>query len=121
MKKFLFTLITIFSVFFVAVSCSKKADLIELNNEDLASLDPQSEWLLIVTPYVSCHSEAGWENKVINHVRKSEIRQKKGSKTVKTDDNFELWYFIDEGWISSSSVKLYSNRLKAKSAADGLK
>lgn len=109
-KFFLIALALIF------VSCSKKSGFIPVDNSDPLSLQFGVEWVLITSPYVSCHAEPDYNSSVEEHLRRGEIRVLDGEQTVKTDGVFEKWYFIEEGWVSENFVRIYSNKLKAESA-----
>ena len=90
----------------------------ELSPEDLS---PRIEWALISDPYVACHKESSYESPVIASFRKGEIYEIKGNCTIIVDETKEKWYALEEGWIPSSAVKVYSNKLKAEQAKKNLK
>ena len=107
-----------FSFLFVllVVSCKKNNGQLEMQPLAPQDLSPRIEWALISDPYVACHAEAGYESPVIASFRKGEIYEIVGNCTVIVDDTKELWYAIENGWIPSSAVKVYSNKLKAEKA-----
>lgn len=103
------------------MSCKKNNGQLEMQPLAPQDLSPRIDWVLISDPYVACHSEAGYESPVISSFRKGEIYEIKGNCTVIVDDSKELWYAIENGWIPSSAVKVYSNKLKAEKAKKILK
>lgn len=114
------SLFILFSLCFFIWGCTKKSDVLEFETTDPKALQPGVEWLLVESPYASCHENAGYDEDVTNHLRRGEIRMVKGNQTVKTDGIIEKWYLIDEGWMPDSSVHIYSNRLKAENAKKSL-
>ena len=116
-KLFVFSvLIFICGVFF---SCKKNNGQLELQNLSPEDLSPRIEWALISDPYVACRKEAGYESQTVSSFRKGEIHEIKGNCTIIVDDTKELWYALGEGWVPSSAVKVYSNKLKAEKAKQG--
>ena len=79
-------------------------------------LSPNIEWAVIFVPYVACHEDANYESSVIKSFRKGEIYEIKGNRTVLIDDKKEKWYALEDGWVPESSVKVFSNKLKAMNA-----
>lgn len=116
---FFFVLLPLFLV--PLVSCKKNNGQLVMQEFAMEDLSPRIEWGLIADPYVACHQEAGYESVVIASFRKGEIYEIRGRCTVAVDDTKELWYAIEDGWIPSSAVKVYSNRLKAEKALKELK
>ncbi|WP_294430514.1 hypothetical protein [uncultured Treponema sp.] len=109
------------SILFLA-SCSKNNAQLELQSLSPSELSPRIEWALIADPYVACRKDASYESATISSFRKGEIHEIKGNRTVVVDEETkELWYAIEDGWIPSYSVKVYSNKLKAEAAKKELK
>ena len=103
-------------------SCSKNNGQLELQSLSPSELSPRIEWALISVPYVACRKDAGYEFSTIASFRKGEIHEIKGNRTVIVDEETkELWYALGDGWIPSSAVKVYSNKLKAEAAKKELK
>ena len=101
-------------------SCSKKDKEIEFQRLEDFATDPGVEWLLVTSPYVACHKDSGYEADVINHLRRGDIRKIDGSAQTKVDDAYETWFYVEEGWIPQNSAQVYSNRLRAVTAAKSL-
>lgn len=117
-KFFLFILIVLA---LLASSCKKNNGQLEMQELAPEDLSPRIEWALIADPYVACRNEAGYESATVASFRKGEIYEIRGRCTVAVDDSKELWYALEEGWIPSSAVKVYSNKLKAEKARLTLK
>lgn len=105
---------------FVFISCSdkKKIDKIEFDNSYPLALAPDISWALVTDPYASFRDDSDWEADTTSHVRKGAILQVIG-KSI--DKKKIVWYKFDEGWLPSSCLTIYSNRMKAQTAANQLK
>lgn len=124
MKKHFFPIVfasLLFSFLIIAVSCKKNNGQLQMQDLSPEDLSPRIEWALISDPYVACHKEASYESQVIASFRKGEIYEIKGNCTIIVDETKEKWYALEEGWIPSSAVKVYSNKLKAEQAKKNLK
>ena len=124
MKKQFFSIVLaslLFSFLIIAVSCKKNNGQLQMQDLSPEDLSPRIEWALISDPYVACHKEASYESPVIASFRKGEIYEIKGNCTIIVDETKEKWYALEEGWIPSSAVKVYSNKLKAEQAKKNLK
>jgi len=124
MKKHFFCSVFAFLLFpflLTVVSCKKSNGQLQMQELSPQDLSPRIEWALISDPYVACHQEASYESVVIASFRKGEIYEIKGNCTIIVDETKEKWYAIEEGWIPSSAVKVYSNKLKAEQAKKNLK
>ncbi|WP_407427560.1 hypothetical protein [Treponema sp.] len=107
-------------------SCTKNNGQIEMQSLAPEELSPRIEWALISDPYVACRKQAGYEYETIASFRKGEIYEIKGNCTIIVDkgekeEKKEKWYALEEGWVPSGTVRVYSNRLKADKARSELK
>lgn len=89
-------------------------------------LSPRTQWALISDPYVACRKEASYESATIASFRKGEIYEITGNCTIvldkgSEDEIKEKWYALGDGWVPSSAVKVYSNKLKAEQAKKSIK
>lgn len=114
-KTFLSLFFIVFS-FFSLISCSRKSSFIQFDNETPDAIKIGVQWVLLVSPYVSCHEEPDYSADVTEHLRRGEIRMCKGVRSVRTEDLIEKWYLLEEGWVSESSVSVFQNKLKADEA-----
>ncbi len=119
MKKF-FVFLFIAACFLSFDSCSKKNEAINFQPLEKDALEPGVEWLLVTSPYAACYKDSDYNAEVTGHLRRGEIRKLEGSAVTKTDEVYENWYFVKEGWIAGNSAKVYSNMLKAESAGKQL-
>ena len=97
-------------------SCKKNNGQLEMQTLLPEELSPRVEWALVSDPYVACRQEASYESPTVASFRKGEIYEIKGNCRIIVDGKKELWYAIEEGWVPSSTVKVYSNKLKAEKA-----
>lgn len=119
--KRLFSLIALVLVFAASVtSCRRKSDVFTFNESDSVSLNPEYEWAVVISPFTACYQDCDYASLVVTHFRKGEIHQVTGYQKVIVDEREELWYAFDEGWVSSLSLQIFSNRLKAQNAAESL-
>ena len=119
MKKFLFCASLVFCA--ILGSCSKNSQKIQFDNLDPLAMEPGVEWLLVTSPYTACHSQADYGSSVEKYLRRGEIRMVQGSATVKTDEVYEKWFFVEEGWIPENCSEIYSNKLRAQTAKSALR
>ncbi|MBR0032709.1 MAG: hypothetical protein IJP61_10550 [Treponema sp.] len=109
--------LALFVSLFIFSSCVKKDQIFEFDNSDPYAVDIETKWVVVTDPYAVCRTDAGYEFSVTGHFRKGDIRRIEGEKSTKiSSGKKEVWYCIEEGWISSNAVKVYSNKLKAMSA-----
>lgn len=109
-------LIFVFLVCCLISSCVKKYDVITFDESEPFAIHPETQWALIIDPYVACRSEAAYESAVNDYFRRGDIKIIKGIRSVKGEDGYENWVSFEEGWVPQSSLKIYSNRLRAQSA-----
>lgn len=116
MKK---VLLLVFCIFLFA-GCSAKNSNKEIvfDNSFPLALAPDISWALVTDQYVTYRESYDWHSEATGHVRKGEILQVL-SKSI--DDNKFVWYKFEIGWLPSSSVSIFSNRMKAQTEANRLK
>ena len=121
-SQFLLSLLILTAVFSASLSsCKKNNGQLEMPQIAPEELSPRIEWALISDPYVACRKDASYESATIASFRKGEIHEIKGNRTVLVDEMKEKWYALGDGWVPSSTVKVYSNKLKAEQAKKVLK
>lgn len=101
----------------IFVSCNRSKPAVFDESEPLA-LAPDVQWALVIDPYAAYRSENSWSGEVKGHCRKGDILRVEGTSFSNND---EYWYYFENGWLPDSSISLYSNRLKAQTAAGRLK
>ena len=97
---------------FLIIGCAKKDGTESMvdNSEPLA-LAPDVRWAVVSEPYAAFKESKDWSASVIGHCRKGDVLQVKGKSL---DSKNEVWYYFEQGWLPSSSVLVYNNRLKAQ-------
>lgn len=111
-------LLLILLVAAVFSGCKKEKEIL-FDDAIPLSLAPDVEWALVVDPYAAYYKEPDWNSEVLNHCRKGDILRIEG-KALKKGGK-ELWLDFSYGWLTASAVEIYSNRLKAVTAASNLK
>ena len=97
---------------FLIIGCAKKDETeIILDNSEPLALAPDVQWAVVSEPYASFKESKDWSASVIGHCRKGDVLQVKGKSL---DSKNEVWYYFEQGWLPSSSVLVYNNRLKAQ-------
>ena len=97
---------------FLIIGCAKKDETeIILDNSEHLALAPDVQWAVVSEPYAAFKESKDWSASVIGHCRKGDVLQVKGKSL---DSKNEVWYYFEQGWLPSSSVLVYNNRLKAQ-------
>ena len=97
---------------FLIIGCAKKDETeIILGNSEPLALAPDVQWAVVSEPYAAFKESKDWSASVIGHCRKGDVLQVKGKSL---DSKNEVWYYFEQGWLPSSSVLVYNNRLKAQ-------
>lgn len=118
MKKLIVLKIIFFSTILVITSCSKNnEEKILLDNSYPLALAPDVSWAVVTDPYVAYKADKSWESDVVGYCRRGEILQVQGKSQ---DSTGEVWYYFENGWLSSDCIRVYNNRYKAKSVADSM-
>ena len=100
---------------FLIIGCAKKDETeIILDNSEPLALAPDVQWAVVSEPYAAFKESKDWSASVIGHCRKGDVLQIKGKSL---DSKNEVWYYFEQGWLHSSSVLVYSNRLRAQKYA----
>lgn len=117
-NKFLPVLILIVILISTFSGCNKKsAETIVFDDSHPLALAPDVEWAVVTEPYAVYKETNDWGAATTGHVRKGEILQILG-KAV--DSDMENWYYFEGGWLSQTSISVFSNRYKAESVSKNL-
>lgn len=109
---FLLGLLLLFNVF---SSCNlKKEEFIEFDNSHPLALAPDISWAVVTEPYVAYKVNIGWDSNAEGHCRKGDILQVYGRSL---DNNKEIWFLFENGWLPATSLTVFDNRYKAESFA----
>lgn len=116
----------VFVILFSAIlffACDKKSVSIDLSNKDYIELNPNISWAVVIEPYAAFRSEASWSAPTNDHCRLGDVLMITGNAILDNpieQNEKEIWYRFDKGWLSEGSVSVYQNKLKAQKAASTL-
>lgn len=117
MKKITFALVLLISTLILFSCNTKKEEAIVFDDSYPLALAPDVSWAVITEPYVAFKKDMSWDAEVTTYCRKGEILQVIGTSV---DKQKQTWYRFENGWVPSSSLSVYSNRLKAQKIAASL-
>lgn len=120
-KKIKIIFLFILSFTFTLFSCSKNKG-ITFDTSDPLALELNREWALIELRYVSFRVSPGFDEDIINQGRIGDVLLVQGKKYVKNPytEETSLWLKFDKGWLNENNIVLYSNKMKAQTAAEKL-
>ena len=100
-----------YSAFFIVIlmlcSCTKKLEVNEFSFQDQGESFNENNFAVI--------------NEIVAHLRYAEIFKIQETYIVKDENSLqELWIKINDGWVLASSVQIYNNYDKAKTASEVL-
>ncbi|MBR5866770.1 MAG: hypothetical protein IKZ04_02555 [Spirochaetaceae bacterium] len=78
------------------------------------------EWALVIEPYVQFRTSPDISSDSSGHARKGDVIPVDGRKIFLENNNQVIWYHFEAGWLSESSVKIFSNESKAKKVSKSL-
>ena len=112
---------------FLLGGCFKEKEII-LNPSD--GITPDQEWAVVKIPYAAFLEKTEYDSEVTSHGRlgavflvigqefvKKQFFYKKSEKNRKSQEELELWYKFENGYLSASQVDIYDTKLKAMSAS----
>lgn len=105
----------------VPLSCARNSSITTLELPSTPAVSTQERFALVLDPYISLRDLPGETGITIAHGRRGEIFPVSGKRIVQTGSEGIVWLHLGEGWVSASSVQLYSSREKAVTAAAALK
>lgn len=103
---------------FFLFSCEKRSGVVDLSSAPLLPVD--SQWALVMDPYALYRSEPSASATTAGYGRRGDLREVMGKRIVSENKKQVIWYQFSSGWLPESSVQIYSNELKATSAAKNL-
>lgn len=115
-KKSFCKFIFVASLFLVS-SCSKKNEKIVFDSSEPFGISPQTQWALVISPYAPIYKEPDFQSIVVTHIRRGEILEVEGRKTTKLNEETIKWIAVKEGWIVTSELEIFSNKLRAENAS----
>lgn len=96
-------------------ACSKRSDIIDLSSAPLLPVD--SQWGVITDPYAIYRSEPNLSAAPAGYGRRGDLHEIKGRRILSEDKTQVIWYQFSAGWLPETSVRIYSNELRAQAAA----
>jgi len=106
-------------VFFVCIfflpACSKRYETIDLSSAPLLPVD--SQWGVIIDPYAIYRSEPSLSAAPAGYGRRGDLHEIKGRRILSEEKTQVVWYQFSDGWLPQTSVRVYSNELRAQAAA----
>lgn len=120
-KKNFFSHVSFLFILFALVivtGCTKTGRTADLSAAD--NLAISNEWCVISVPYAAFKSEPSEAAEVVEHGRRSDMYEIVGKKYVTEKKQTVIWYQFEKGWLPETSVVVYQNKLKAKTASEGM-
>lgn len=109
-------------ILFVALclmtGCKRRSAIIDLTEAPLLQVD--SQWALVLDPYAIYREEPGLAAKATGYGRRGDLQELKGRRMMTENKVTTTWYQFELGWLPETSVQIYSNQLKAATAARDL-
>ena len=100
MKKLIY--ICLLAILILLAGCSKKEEApVVFDDSQPLALAPDVQWAVVSEPYAAFKESKDWSASVIGHCRKGDVFQIKGKSF---DSKNEVWYYVEQGWLHSSSV-----------------
>lgn len=109
----------LFSALCLMTGCKRRSAIIDLTGAPLLQVD--SQWALVLDPYAIYREEPSLAAKATGYGRRGDLQELKGRRMMTEDKVTTTWYQFELGWLPETSVQLYSNQLKAATAAKDLK
>ncbi len=98
-------------------SCFLQKKHENVNLEVFNDLGPGKEWAIITEPYIAFYTEPAKTSVVSSHGRKADILEIQGKRIIIGKDKNTLWYEFEKGWLESSSIAVFSNKIQAEHAS----
>lgn len=117
-----FPLIACFTTILVFMGCTKKEGFEKIVLPSDTAITNSMQYAVIIEPYVSFRDKPSDDGITSSHARSGEIFVVEAIKSEMKNGKQILWVNLkDAGWLTSSSIRLYSTREKASTAAKKLK
>lgn len=108
----------LFSVLCLMTGCKRRSAIIDLTEAPILQVD--SQWALVLDPYAIYREEPGLEATATGYGRRGDLQELKGRRMITENKVTTTWYQFELGWLPETSVQIYSNQLKAATAARDL-
>lgn len=112
-------LILCITALFTITSCNiKSTKNTQINLSDTQNLAISDNWAIINTAYAAFRTSYDENSKIEAPGRLGDIYCVKGHHIAQNGDN---WYQFDNGWLPSTVVIIFDNKLQAEFAAKNIK
>ena len=117
-----FPLLICFATILLLTGCTKKEGFENINLPSDTAITNSMQYAVIIEPYVSFRDKPSDDGITSGHARSGEVFSVEAIKVEMKNGKQILWVNLkDAGWLISSSIRLYSTREKASTAAKKLK
>ena len=119
---FFFSTVVLFLSTLFLSSCTKKDGLENIILPRDTAITNSMQYAVIIEPYVSFRDKPSDDGITSGHARSGEVFSVEAIKSEMKNGKQVLWVNLkDAGWLTSSSVRLYSTKEKAVTASKKLK
>ena len=111
-----------FVIISLLLSCKKKEGFEKIILPSDTAITNSMQYAVVIEPYVSFRDKPSDDGITSSHARSGEGFVVEAIKVEMKNGKQILWVNLkDAGWLTSSSIRLYSTREKASTAAKKLK
>ncbi|OJF75946.1 MAG: hypothetical protein BKP49_08975 [Treponema sp. CETP13] len=112
-------LLNVLLFFNIFTACNKNTDKnLSIDLSSSSNLAISKKWVVINTAYAAFRSSYSENARIEAPGRLGDVYCIEGHHITKDNEN---WYLFDKGWLSSSSIIIFDNKLQAEYAAKNLK
>lgn len=120
MTRILIKIVPILILSVICASCERTGTISTLSFDETPIISQNDRFALILDPYVSLRDAPGDSGITISHARRGDVHEVTGVKLLSSSGEADVWFKLSGGWITASSVSLYSSRQKALRVAETL-
>jgi len=102
---------------FLFLACNKAETLSSLSLPPTPVISSKDAYALLIDPYISFRDIPGSEGITKTHGRRGDVYRIVSKRFIGTGTSSVLWVELEPGWISSSSILLYSSFRRAQRAS----
>lgn len=110
----------LFLTFLLFSACDKKESLSSLSFPSTPAVSSKDSYALLIDPYISFRDIPGSGGITMTHGRRGEVYRIVSKQYIGTGASSVLWVELEPGWITSSSLLLYSSFERARRASQSL-
>lgn len=117
MRKYSVIFLTLCTIVSINVGCNRFTSIKTLSLPSTSIISSTDRFALVLDPYISLRDQPGDTGITIGHGRRGEIYPISGKKIILSGKVNTIWINLGKGWTNESSVRFFSNRGKAETAA----